>query len=83
AMDDAAQRVAERVVAAAGPAPEGVLVTAETARGTGSFALIEASRAADLVVVGRRGRGGFSELLLGSTTAETAAHSHAPVAILQ
>ncbi|NNE13013.1 MAG: universal stress protein, partial [Ilumatobacter sp.] len=42
AMDDAAQRVAERVVAAAGPAPEGVLVTAETARGTGSFALIEA-----------------------------------------
>lgn len=82
AMDDAAQRVADAAVAAAGESPEGVLVTAETARGTGGFAMIEASRAADLVVVGRRGRGGFSELLLGSTSAETAAHSHAPVAII-
>jgi nucleotide-binding universal stress UspA family protein len=82
AMDEAAQAVAERVVAAAGDPPESVTVTAEAARGTGGFAMIEASREADLVVVGRRGRGGFSELLLGSTTAETAAHSHAPVAIV-
>lgn len=82
AMDDAAQRVADRVVAAAGDPPEGVSVTAETARGSAGFAMIEASRAADLVVVGRRGRGGFSELLLGSTSVETAAHSHAPVAII-
>ena len=82
AMDDAAQRVADRVVAAAGDPPPGVSVTAETARGSGDFAMIEASRAADLVVVGRRGRGGFSELLLGSTSSSTAAHSHAPVAII-
>lgn len=82
-MDDAAQRVADRVVAAAGPAPDGVTVTAEVARGTGGFALIEASRDADLIAVGSRGRGGFSELVLGSTTAETAAHSHAPVAVIR
>lgn len=81
-MDDAAAAVAQRVIDAAGPPPETVTVTAEAARGTGGFAIIEASREADLVVVGRRGRGGFSELLLGSTTAETAAHSHAPVAII-
>ena len=83
AMDEGAQAVADRVVASAGPFPEGVTVTAEVARGTGGFALIEASRDADLVVVGRRGRGGFSELLLGSTSAETAAHSHAPVAVIR
>jgi nucleotide-binding universal stress UspA family protein len=83
AMDEAAQRVADRVVAAAGPFPDTVTVTADVARGTGGFAMIEASRDADLVVVGRRGRGGFAELLLGSTSAETAAHSHAPVAVIR
>jgi nucleotide-binding universal stress UspA family protein len=82
-MDEAARRVVDRVIAAAGPFPDGVTVTADVARGTGGFALIEASRDTDLVVVGRRGRGGFSELLLGSTSAETAAHSHAPVAIVR
>ncbi len=82
-MDASALEIAERVVESAGDPPDGVTVTAEAARGTGGFALIEASQTADLVVVGRRGRGGFSELLLGSTSAETAAHSHSPVAIIQ
>lgn len=82
-MDESARAVADRVVAAAGPAPDGVCVTARAARGTGAFALIEESRDADLVVVGRRGRGGFAELVLGSTSAEVAAHSHCPVAIIR
>ncbi len=82
-MDAAALRIAERVLEAAGEPPPGVSVTAESERGTGGLALIDASQSADLVVVGRRGRGGFSELVLGSTSAEVAAHSHAPVAIIQ
>lgn len=82
-MDASALRIAERVLAAAGDAPSHLEVTAESARGTGGLALIEASKTADLVVVGRRGRGGFSELVLGSTSAEVSAHSHAPVAIIQ
>jgi len=52
-------------------------------RRTPGFALIEESRDADLIVMGSRGHGGFSELLLGSTTAEVTAHSHCPVAVLR
>lgn len=82
-MDAAAQTVVDRVMATAGPSPEGVAVVGEAVRGTPGFALIEASRDVDLVVVGSRGRGGFTGLLLGSTSAEVASHSHAPVAVIR
>lgn len=82
-MDAEAVAVAEHVMACAGDAPEGVVVRAVPERGTAGFALVEASNDADLVVVGSRGRGGFLEVLLGSTTLEVASHSHAPVAIIR
>lgn len=82
-MDAAALAIVENVRRVAGPAPAGVEVVSQAERGTAGFALIEASRDADLVVVGSRGRGGFLGLLLGSTSLEVAAHSHAPVAIIR
>ena len=82
-MDAAAQARIDRVLAAAGPPPEGVELVSEPVRGTPGFALIEESRDADLVVLGSRGPGGFTELLLGSTTAEVAAHSHCPVGVVR
>ncbi|QRN80811.1 MAG: universal stress protein, partial [Nocardiopsis sp. BM-2018] len=82
-MDAEAVAVAEHVLACAGPAPDGVEVRVVPERGTAGFALVEASRQADLVVLGSRGRGGFMGLLLGSTSLEVAAHSHAPVAIVR
>jgi nucleotide-binding universal stress UspA family protein len=82
-MDAGAKQIVDRVMAAAGPPPEGVEVVGEAVRGTPGFALIEASRDADLVVVGSRGRGGFAGLLLGSTSGEVASHSHAPVAVIR
>ena len=53
------------------------------AAGTGAFALIEASREVDLVVVGTRGRSGLVELIVGSTTLEVLAHAHCPVAVIR
>lgn len=82
-LDAEAVAVAERVIAAAGD-PEGdVEVRAAAINGTPEFALIEASRDADLVVVGSRGRGGFAGLVLGSTSLDLASYAHCPVAIIR
>jgi nucleotide-binding universal stress UspA family protein len=52
--------------------------------GRPSLALIQAAQTenADVVVTGRRGRGGFAELLLGSTSHELTHHLDRPLVIV-
>jgi nucleotide-binding universal stress UspA family protein len=45
--------------------------------------LVDLSRLARLVVVGSRGRGGFSGILAGSTAVGLVTHSHCPVAVIR
>jgi nucleotide-binding universal stress UspA family protein len=51
--------------------------------GTGAFAMIEASRTADLIVIGTRGHSGLRQLITGSTTLEVTAHAHCPVVVVR
>ncbi len=57
--------------------------TAQLVQGAARAILIEASRDATLLVLGRRGLGGFRGLLMGSVSSACIAHAHCPVLIVQ
>jgi len=73
-VDDAFGLVADRN-------PE-VLARAEVVGRAPASVLTEASRTADLLVVGARGIGGFEGLLLGSVSDQCIQYSHCPVVVV-
>jgi nucleotide-binding universal stress UspA family protein len=57
-------------------------VTVQAINGNAAEELVNASRDADLVVVGSRGAGGFARLVMGSVSSQVAHHAHCPVVIV-
>jgi nucleotide-binding universal stress UspA family protein len=60
-----------------------VAMHAEVLEGQPAAVLGELSREADLVVVGSRGHGGFTALLLGSVSAQVVRHAHCSVVVIR
>ena len=78
----AVQEEVNKIVSEMGDAkPESV--TVRVISGQPANALIEASRDADLVVVGRRGTGGFPHLMLGSVSSKVVSHADSPVVVVR
>jgi nucleotide-binding universal stress UspA family protein len=60
-----------------------VQVRAETVEGVDWDVLTRVAEGADLLVVGSRGRGGWSDLLLGSVGLHVVAGAPCPVAVVR
>ena len=58
-------------------------MTVRAINGFPSKELIDASRDADLLVVGSRGAGGFARLMVGSTSDQVVHHAHCPVVVVR
>jgi nucleotide-binding universal stress UspA family protein len=78
---DSQQALADVVREVLGDAP-GVDVAASVVDGAPAPTLIEASREADLLVVGSRGHGAFVGMLLGSVTQHCVSNAACPVVVV-
>jgi len=77
---ETAQAETDQVLASVGAQPESVTVTA--VHGLPVDELIKASQGADMLVLGRRGFGGFARLMMGSVTDQVSRHAHCAVLVV-
>jgi nucleotide-binding universal stress UspA family protein len=77
---EAAQAETDQVLAALGSQLASVTVNA--VHGLPADELVKASEGADMIVLGRRGMGGFARLVMGSVTNQVTQHAHCAVLIV-
>ena len=75
------QDFVKEVASETGEAPPQITVSVLV--GDAAEELIRASQDADMLVVGSRGSGGFSRLLLGSVSSQVTHHASSPVVVIR
>jgi nucleotide-binding universal stress UspA family protein len=80
-IEEAAERFVSGVVEEVAGEGSDVEVFAEAREGPAKLVLVDAVEPGDLLVVGSRGHGGLSSLLLGSVSQHCAHHAPCPVVI--
>ena len=78
---EAQQRLTSSIEAFGDTSP--AVLRGEVIEGQPAGVLRELSHEADLVVVGSRGHGGFSALMLGSVSAQVVRHAHCSVVVIR
>ena len=78
-----AEKVLADAISTAVDPGSGVPVRAQVVEGIPAQVLLDACDGADLLVVGSRGHGGFTEALLGSVSQHCVHHARCPVVLLR
>ena len=83
-LESAARELLDEVVDGALADADGAAVDVEriVSAGGPASSILETAAGADLVVIGRRGLGGFQRLLLGSVSEHVARHAPCPVVVM-
>jgi len=81
-VEHSRDEILEKAISDAIGADPGVPIEREITYGHPAQVLIDESEAADLLVVGSRGHGGFKGLRLGSISMHCVTHAHCPVTVV-
>jgi nucleotide-binding universal stress UspA family protein len=81
-LRDNAQAVVREALSQVERAQPGIACEGEAVEGQAAEVLLQEARDASLIVVGNRGRGGFTSLLLGSVSQQVVHHAHCPVLVV-
>jgi nucleotide-binding universal stress UspA family protein len=81
-FQESAQLVVDNLLKSVSDLASSIAITTHVERGSASQILLNHAKTAELLVVGRRGRGGFIGLLMGSTATQVSHHAPCPVVIV-
>lgn len=81
-LQQSAQLVVTNMLNSVSETASSIEISTHVERGSASQILMDRAKTAELLVVGRRGHGGFIGLLIGSTAAQVSHHAQCPVVIV-